>query len=204
MSQQQRVGRNIFPKTEPVAEQVHSWHTRCMRSPERPSAEGEPPHELPAYHQTARYQNDRPAGKAYTKAQDPIYKRTVFCRAQFAKAVDTTVFPGVQGGPLMHVIAAKAVTLKLAAGEEFKTYQERTVENVRELAQHLMELGARVISGGSDTHLLLLDIAPLGVTGRDVEKLLDRVGITVNKNRPRSGPAVLARRGSRANRWRAG
>ena len=106
----------------------------------------------------------------------------VFCRVEFAKAVDKTVFPGIQGGPLMHVIAAKAVALKLAAGEEFKTYQKRTVENARVLAQHLMELGARVISGGTDTHLLLVDVTPLGVTGRDAERLLDRVGITVNKN----------------------
>src|SRR5919204_7245 len=102
----------------------------------------------------------------------------VFCRAEFAKAVDKTVFPGVQGGPLMHVIAAKALALKLAAGEEFKTYQERTAQNARVLAQHLMELGARVISGGTDTHLLLVDVTPLGVTGRDAERLLDRVGIT--------------------------
>src|ERR671936_886425 len=106
----------------------------------------------------------------------------IFCRAEFAKAVDKTVFPGVQGGPLMHVIAAKALALKLAASEEFKTYQERTVENARGLARHLMELGARVISGGTDTHLLLIDVTPLGVTGRDAEGLLDRVGITVNKN----------------------
>jgi glycine hydroxymethyltransferase len=106
----------------------------------------------------------------------------VFCRAELAKAVDKTVFPGVQGGPLMHVIAAKAVALKLAASEEFKTYQERTIENARVLAQQLMELGARVISGGTDTHLLLVDVTPLGVTGRDAERLLDRVGITVNKN----------------------
>jgi glycine hydroxymethyltransferase len=106
----------------------------------------------------------------------------VFCCAELAKAVDKAVFPGVQGGPLMHVIAAKAVALKLAAGEEFKTYQQRTAQNARVLAQHLMELGARVISGGTDTHLLLVDVTPLGVTGRDAERLLDRVGITVNKN----------------------
>ena len=106
----------------------------------------------------------------------------VFCRAELAKAVDKAVFPGVQGGPLMHVIAAKAVALKLAAGEEFKTYQQRTAQNARVLAQHLMELGARVISGGTDTHLLLVDVTPLGVTGRDAERLLDRVGLTVNKN----------------------
>jgi glycine hydroxymethyltransferase len=82
----------------------------------------------------------------------------------------------------MHVIAAKAVALKLAAGEEFKTYQKRTAQNARVLAQHLMELGTRVISGGTDTHLMLVDVTPLGVTGRDAERLLDRVGITLNKN----------------------
>jgi glycine hydroxymethyltransferase len=116
----------------------------------------------------------------------------VFCRAQFAKAVDKTVFPGIQGGPLMHVIAAKAVALKLAAGAEFKTYQQRTVENARVLAQQLMERGTRVISGGTDTHLLLVDVTPLGVTGRDAERLLDRVGITVNKNAIPFDPAPPA------------
>jgi glycine hydroxymethyltransferase len=96
--------------------------------------------------------------------------------------VDKTVFPGVQGGPLMHVIAAKAVALKLAAEPEFHEDQRRTVENATVLAETLAELGARVVSGGTDNHLALVDVSPLGVTGTEAEQLLDEVGITVNKN----------------------
>jgi glycine hydroxymethyltransferase len=99
-----------------------------------------------------------------------------------AKAVDKSVFPGVQGGPLMHVIAAKAVALHLAAGEEFRRDQARTVENARVLAETLAGAGARLVSGGTDNHLMLVDVTPLGVTGREAEALLDDVGITVNKN----------------------
>ena len=106
----------------------------------------------------------------------------VFCREPLAKAVDKAVFPGIQGGPLMHVIAGKAVALKLAAGDEFRTDQRRTVENARVLAETVMSLGARVVSGGTDNHLMLVDVTPLGVTGREAEVLLDSVGITVNKN----------------------
>jgi glycine hydroxymethyltransferase len=96
--------------------------------------------------------------------------------------IDKTVFPGVQGGPLMHVVAAKAVALHLAAGEPFKRDQERTVENAIELADAMAERGARVVSGGTDNHLMLVDVTPLGVTGKEAEALLDEVGITVNKN----------------------
>lgn len=106
----------------------------------------------------------------------------IFCRAELAKVVDKTVFPGVQGGPLMHVIAAKAVALKLADNDDFRAYQTRTVEYAQLLAASLQKLGARVISGGTDNHLVLVDVTPLGVTGRDAERLLDAVGITVNKN----------------------
>ncbi|HEX5466906.1 MAG TPA: serine hydroxymethyltransferase [Candidatus Limnocylindrales bacterium] len=97
-------------------------------------------------------------------------------------SVDKTVFPGIQGGPLMHVIAAKAVALKLALSEQFREDQRRTVENAAELAAALVEHGARVVSGGTDNHLMLVDVTPLGVSGKEAEALLDGVGITVNKN----------------------
>jgi glycine hydroxymethyltransferase len=99
-----------------------------------------------------------------------------------AAHVDKTVFPGIQGGPLMHVIAGKAVAFLLAAGEEFRVDQRRTIENASVLADTIGSRGARVVSGGTDNHLALIDVAPLGVTGRDAERLLDDVGITVNKN----------------------
>ncbi|MGO9178871.1 MAG: serine hydroxymethyltransferase, partial [Candidatus Limnocylindrales bacterium] len=97
-------------------------------------------------------------------------------------AVDKSVFPGVQGGPLMHVIAAKAVALLLASSPEYREDQRRTVENAQLLAASLRDRGARLVSGGTDTHLMLVDVTPLGVTGREAESILDDVGITVNKN----------------------
>ncbi|HEY8870874.1 MAG TPA: serine hydroxymethyltransferase [Candidatus Limnocylindrales bacterium] len=103
-------------------------------------------------------------------------------KGSLAATVDRTVFPGVQGGPLMHVIAAKAVALRLAAGEPFQGDQRRTVENARILAETLADRGARVVSGGTDNHLMLVDVTPLGVTGKEAEHLLDEIGITVNKN----------------------
>ena len=106
----------------------------------------------------------------------------VFSREPLGKQVDKTVFPGIQGGPLMHVIAAKAVALKLAATDEFRTDIERTVENAKVLAARLAEQGARVVSGGTDNHLMLVDVTPLGVTGKEAEAILDVIGITVNKN----------------------
>ena len=106
----------------------------------------------------------------------------VFCRADLAKQVDKAVFPGLQGGPLMHVIAAKAVALKLAATDEFRVDMQRTVENAVVLAATLAEHGAKVVSGGTDNHLMLVDVTPLGVTGREAEAILDGIGITVNKN----------------------
>ena len=106
----------------------------------------------------------------------------IFCRADLGKAVDKSVFPGTQGGPLMHVIAAKAVALKLAATDEFRDDQRQTVVNAKLLAATLAEKGARVVSGGTDNHLMLVDVTPLGVTGREAEQLLDEIGITVNKN----------------------
>jgi glycine hydroxymethyltransferase len=106
----------------------------------------------------------------------------IFSRAELGKAVDKSIFPGTQGGPLMHVIAAKAVALQLAATDSFREDQRRTVENASVLAATISELGAKVVSGGTDNHLMLVDVTPLGVTGKEAEHLLDEVGITVNKN----------------------
>jgi glycine hydroxymethyltransferase len=106
----------------------------------------------------------------------------VLCRERHAKDLDRTVFPGVQGGPLMHVIAAKAVALKEAATPEFASYQRQVVANARRLATGLAAEGFRIVSGGTDTHLLLVDVASKGLTGKSAEAALDRAGITVNKN----------------------
>ena len=98
------------------------------------------------------------------------------------KAVNKTVFPGIQGGPLMHVIAAKAVSFKEAQGEEFKTYQKQVVANAKALGEALTERGFKLVSGGTDNHLLLVDLQNKGITGKEAEKLLMEAGITVNKN----------------------
>ncbi len=106
----------------------------------------------------------------------------VLCKREFAKKIDSEVFPGIQGGPLMHVIAAKAVALKEASEPKFKGYQKQIVDNARALAEELARRGYRIVSGGTDTHLLLVDLAPKNITGRDASRVLDRAGITVNKN----------------------
>jgi glycine hydroxymethyltransferase len=111
---------------------------------------------------------------------DPARFPTV--KTSLAAAVDKTVFPGVQGGPLMHVIAGKAVAFKIALDEEFRRDQRRTVENAAALAETLTGRGARLVSGGTDNHLMLVDVMSLGVTGKEAEHLLDEIGITVNKN----------------------
>jgi len=103
-------------------------------------------------------------------------------KGSLGAAIDKTVFPGVQGGPLMQVIAAKAVAFKLAAEEGFREDQRQTIANAQVLAGTIAELGARVVSGGTDNHLVLVDVTPLGVTGKEAEHLLDEIGITVNKN----------------------
>jgi glycine hydroxymethyltransferase len=103
-------------------------------------------------------------------------------KGSLGAAIDKTVFPGVQGGPLMHVIAGKAVAFKLAAEAPFQEDQRRTVRNAAALAETLADEGARVVSGGTDNHLMLVDVTPLGVTGKEAEHLLDEIGITVNKN----------------------
>jgi glycine hydroxymethyltransferase len=102
--------------------------------------------------------------------------------AEFAKAIDSAVFPNVQGGPLMHVIAGKAVMLKEAATPEFKTYAKQIRVNAKTLAASLADAGLRIVSGGTDNHLMLVDVRPLNLTGKQAEKALDAVGITVNKN----------------------
>jgi glycine hydroxymethyltransferase len=106
----------------------------------------------------------------------------ILCKATHAKAIDKAVFPGVQGGPLMHVIAAKAVAFGEALRPEFKEYSGRIVANARALAGHLEQGGLRLVSGGTDNHLMLVDVTPLGLTGKQAESALDHVGITVNKN----------------------
>ncbi|NLY29147.1 MAG: serine hydroxymethyltransferase [Firmicutes bacterium] len=106
----------------------------------------------------------------------------ILCKKEFAKAIDKTIFPGTQGGPLMHIIAAKAVALKEAAAPEFKEYQQRVVSNAAALAKALRDRGLRLVSGGTDNHLILVDVRSLGLTGKDAEEALDAVGITTNKN----------------------
>jgi len=106
----------------------------------------------------------------------------LMCKAEFAKTIDKMIFPGIQGGPLIHVIAAKAVALKEALTQEFKRYQQQVVRNAKVLAEALMERGLKVISGGTDTHLMLLDLTNKKITGKDAETTLDMAGITVNKN----------------------
>ena len=106
----------------------------------------------------------------------------ILCRQQFAQAIDKMVFPGVQGGPLVHVMAAKAVCFKEAMTPEFNAYQQRVVENAQALAATLSGLGYRVVSGGTDTHLLLLDVFSKGLRGKEAELALDAAWITANKN----------------------
>ena len=106
----------------------------------------------------------------------------IMCTSEHAKAIDKSVFPGWQGGPLMHSIAAKAVALKEAATDEFRAYSAQVVANARAMAAVFVEEGLRVVSGGTDNHLMLVDVRPAGITGRDAESRLDHVGITVNKN----------------------
>ena len=106
----------------------------------------------------------------------------ILCRAQYAKELDKLMFPGIQGGPLMHTIAAKAVCLKEAMEPEFRAYQEQVVTNARALAAAMAKHGFRIVSGGTDNHLFLVDIQSRGLTGKDAQPGLDRAGITVNKN----------------------
>jgi len=106
----------------------------------------------------------------------------ILCTAEYAKAVDKSVFPGTQGGPLEHVIAAKAVSFLEALSPDFKTYARAIVKNAQALAAALVKRGYAIVSGGTDSHLMLVDLRPKGLTGKDAEQLLDRAAITVNKN----------------------
>jgi glycine hydroxymethyltransferase len=106
----------------------------------------------------------------------------ILCTAEYAKAVDKQVFPGTQGGPLEHVIAAKAVSFLEALSPEFKTYAHEVVKNAQALAAALVKRGYAIVSGGTDSHLMLVDLRPKNLTGKEAEQLLDRAAITVNKN----------------------
>lgn len=106
----------------------------------------------------------------------------ILCKADYAKQINKAVFPGCQGGPLEHIIAAKAVSFKQAMTADFKKYQQQIIKNAQALAEGLLKNGFRLVSGGTDTHLVLVDLRPKKVTGKIAEKVLDEVGITVNKN----------------------
>ncbi len=106
----------------------------------------------------------------------------ILCKEEHAKMIDKAVFPGIQGGPLMHIIASKAVCLKEALTDDFKTYQSQIVKNANKLSERLLENGFELVSGGTDNHLMLLDLRNMPVTGKEAEHMLDEVGITANKN----------------------
>jgi len=106
----------------------------------------------------------------------------ILCRQEFAKAIDSAVFPGLQGGPLMHVIAAKAVALKKAMSEEFREYQRQIVVNARHLSDRMRARGYRIVSGGTDNHLFLVDLSNKNVTGKEAQEALEESGIMINKN----------------------
>ncbi|MBE7022596.1 MAG: serine hydroxymethyltransferase [Ruminococcaceae bacterium] len=106
----------------------------------------------------------------------------ILCKEEHAKLINKAIFPGIQGGPLMHVIAAKAVCLQEALQDDFKKYQQQVVKNAKTLADSLMAEGLQLVSGGTDNHLMLVDLTNIGVTGKDAETMLDEVHITVNKN----------------------
>ena len=106
----------------------------------------------------------------------------ILCKEKYAQVIDKAIFPGTQGGPLMHVIAAKAVCFKEALKPDFKTYQEQIIKNSAVLAEELLKLNFNLVSGGTDNHLILIDLRNKHITGKELETKLDDVGITVNKN----------------------
>jgi len=106
----------------------------------------------------------------------------ILCRSQYAEKIDKAIFPGIQGGPLMHIIAAKAVCFGEALQPEFKEYIDQVLKNAKVLAEELKGYDFRIVSGGTDNHLMLIDLTNKGITGKEAEQLLDSVGITVNKN----------------------
>jgi glycine hydroxymethyltransferase len=106
----------------------------------------------------------------------------IMCKVEHGKAIDKMIFPGIQGGPLVHVIAAKAVAFKEALSKDFKTYQEQIVKNAKRLGSELLKKGFQIVSGGTDNHLMLVDLSGSDITGKEAEEALDIAGITVNKN----------------------
>jgi glycine hydroxymethyltransferase len=106
----------------------------------------------------------------------------ILCREGFARRINSTVFPGTQGGPLMHVIAAKAVAFQEALTDEFREYQRQIVKNSQAFAREMADLGYRIVAGGTDNHLFMVDLRSKGITGKDAAAVLDQVRITVNKN----------------------
>lgn len=106
----------------------------------------------------------------------------ILCKEKYAKMIDKSIFPGIQGGPLMHVIAAKAVSFGEALQDDFKDYQKQVIKNAKVLAENLVEKGIRLVSGGTDNHLILLDVRNRGLTGKKAEALLEAVNVTTNKN----------------------
>ena len=106
----------------------------------------------------------------------------ILCRDQFARKINSVVFPGIQGGPLMHVIAAKAVAFQEALSKEFKQYQGQIIKNARTFAKEMGDLGYRIVAGGTDNHLFMVDLRPKNITGKEAADVLDKVSITVNKN----------------------
>ena len=106
----------------------------------------------------------------------------ILCKEEYAKQINKAVFPGTQGGPLMHVIAAKAVALKEAMSDDFKAYQKQVIANAKAFSRSMADAGFKIVSGGTDNHLFLTDLRNKGLTGKVAEHALDEVGITVNKN----------------------
>ncbi|WP_077602878.1 serine hydroxymethyltransferase [Oceanobacillus sojae] len=106
----------------------------------------------------------------------------ILCKEEYAKKIDKAIFPGIQGGPLMHIIAAKAVSFKEVLSDDFKAYSGNIIDNAKTLGDALQKEGIRIVSGGTDNHLLLLDVTPLNLTGKVAEKALDDIGVTTNKN----------------------
>ena len=106
----------------------------------------------------------------------------ILCKEKYAEKVDKAIFPGIQGGPILPNLMAKAVTFKIAMTEQFRVYQGRVIKNARRMAENLARNGFRIVSGGTDNHLMLVDLRPIGITGQQAEELLQKVGITVNKN----------------------
>lgn len=106
----------------------------------------------------------------------------ILCKAEYAKIIDKAIFPGIQGGPLMHIIAAKAVAFGEALQDDFKVYQQQTINNAKALAEGLLKNGFRLVSGGTDNHLILIDVRTKGLTGKKAEALLDEIGVATNKN----------------------